>query len=64
MTDTDYTEIEACYLGGACGNDAMKWAIAFVQHMKKSDFVIDEDLIIGWFANAMAQSEPKHLTEE
>lgn len=64
MADTDYTEIESCYLGGACGNDAMKWAIAFVQYMKKHEFEIDEGLMVGWFANAMAQSEPKQLTEE
>lgn len=64
MTDIDYTEIESHTIGGVCGRDAMKWATAFVQYMKKHEFEIDEGLMVGWFANAMAQSEPKQLTEE
>ncbi len=67
MTDeTDYTKIKGNF-AAICGDDAMKWAIAFVQHAKKNAWKledIDEGLMVGWFANAMAQSEPVQLTEE
>lgn len=59
----DYTELGTSF-AGICGKDAMKWAVAFIQHMKKHNFEIDEGLMVGWFANAMVHSEPARLTEE
>jgi len=61
---TDYTEIESSKMAGVLGTDAMEWAKAFVQFKAKHDFVIDEDLMVGWFANAMEQSSPATLTDE
>lgn len=66
MTPTlkpDYTTMSLQF-PAVCGRDAQKWAIAFIQHMEKLEFVIDEDLMIGWFANAMAQMEPRIISEE
>ena len=33
--------------------DAQAWAEFFIATQKQTGFVIDEDLMIGWFANAM-----------
>ena len=49
---SDYTELGS-RLGGTCGDRADKWADAFCQHYKKHNFVIDKDLMLGWFANAI-----------
>ena len=61
---TDYTKIESCKLAGVCGTDAFKWAEAFQQIVVDKGLVIDEGLMIGWFANAIEQIRPETLTEE
>ena len=33
--------------------DAQVWAKFFLETQKQTGFVIDEELMIGWFANAM-----------
>ncbi len=41
-------------------NDAMVWAKEFVKTKKEMDWTlddIDESLMVGWFANAMAAQE-------
>jgi len=50
----DYSKMEAPELFEACGDDAKKWAQAFIQCTKNA--VIDEGLMIGWFANAIEHS--------
>jgi hypothetical protein len=54
--DPDYTAMGAA-LTSACGDDALKWATAFVQHYRKG-FAggIDEGLMVGWSANAIEAS--------
>ena len=52
--EVDYTKIEEHLLAGVCGDDAMKWSIAFVQiHEKNGSGPIDADLMLGWFANCI-----------
>ena len=34
-------------------DDASVWAEAFVQTVKDNDLVVDEDLMLSWFANAI-----------
>ena len=50
---TDYTKLKDPDLLKECGTDAAKWAKAFCQITEKNQCVIDEDLMIGWFANAI-----------
>lgn len=57
IKEIDYTELGSM-LGGSCGKDAMKWATAFIQYVKKYDLKVDEDLLLGWFANSMEQMQP------
>ncbi len=58
----DYTAIEGHLLGGVLGDDAAKWARAFCQHVKKIEGVdLDEDWLIGWFANAIEVSFDKRM---
>lgn len=53
---TDYTEIDECLLAGICGTNARAWAEAFQQIVVEQGITIDEDLMLGWFANAMEQA--------
>lgn len=62
--EIDYTAIPEHLMAGTCGKDAMKWATAFIQYMKKHDFKVDEDLMLGWFANSMEQMRVGPYTEE
>ena len=46
------------------GDDAMKWAEAFCKTVKDQKWSledIDEDLMLGWFANAIEVSHTKRL---
>jgi len=56
----DYTAMtEGNAMPEACGADAMKWAIAFCQHMRKNRWTatdIDEGLMVAWFANAIEEA--------
>lgn len=52
----DYTSMKAPDLLLAMGDDASAWAAAFCQHAKKLGHDIDEDWMIGWFANAIEHS--------
>lgn len=47
----DYTEMGAGEMYQAVGGDASKWATAFTQITKGR--TLDEDDMLGWFANAM-----------
>lgn len=47
---TDYTRLVGSELNKVCGDDAQKWAEAFVQICKDPS---DVDLVFGWFANAI-----------
>ncbi len=38
------------------GDDAQKWAQEFCKITKQKNLKIDEDLMIGWFANAIEHS--------
>lgn len=42
----------------SCGDDAAKWAAAFVAVIGERDSVIDEPLMTAWFANAI-ESRPR-----
>lgn len=64
MVDIDYTKVEPHLMAGVLGTDAMKWATAFCQAIEKHNTVIDEELMLGWFANAIEQMRPVPLTEE
>ena len=56
-TTPDYTKMQAGDLLQAVGDDAAKWAAAFVQHATKLGHSgIDERWMIGWFANAIEHS--------
>lgn len=44
--------------------DAQKWAKAFMDTKEKNNFVIDEALMIGWFANAIMTMNDKLKNEE
>ncbi len=53
----DYTAMNGPELLAACGDRANKWAAAFCQHAKKHHGLdIDEDVMLGWFANAIEHS--------
>ena len=48
-------------------NDALVWAKAFEQYKKENNWSleeIDEGLMIGWFANAMAAQEFAMIREQ
>lgn len=64
MTDTpDYTAMSSSDMLSAVGDDASKWAAAFVQTAEKLGHNgIDEGWMIGWFANAIEQSVAIRLT--
>ena len=51
---TDYTVMSRRHLLNACDIDAAKWAAAFMQYVvKHGPSYVDEDMMIGWFANAI-----------
>jgi len=56
----DYTAMNGSDLLQALGDDASKWAEAFVQHArrveKRGDRVLDEGWLTTWFANAIEHS--------
>jgi hypothetical protein len=53
----DYTAMTSSDLLQALGDDAGKWAAAFVQHAAKLGYLsIDEFWMIGWFSNAIEHS--------
>lgn len=51
---TDYTQFKDADLVHELGDDAEKWAIAFLQH--NPEVKIDPDIMRGWFANAIEHS--------
>ena len=51
---TDYTKLDGPGLLYACGTDAGKWAKAFCQ--RNPDANVGEDVMLGWFANAIMQT--------
>lgn len=54
MSEIDYTKLKEHELYDACGTDAAKWAAAFRQIAVKLGYSdMDEDWLIGWFANPM-----------
>jgi len=54
MKITDYSKFTAPELLEALGDNAQKWAQAFMQLSAGKE--IDEGLMIGWFANAIEHS--------
>jgi len=48
---TDYKKLNGPDLLHECDTDAMKWAEAFCQ--LNPDVNVDEDVMLGWFANAI-----------
>jgi len=52
-----YTELSGPELLEVCGDDAAVWAVAFNQHAVKLGYsAMDEDWLVGWFANAIEHS--------
>jgi len=51
---TDYTKLNGVDLVHECGDQATKWAKAFCQLNPKVN--VDEDILMGWFANAIEHS--------
>lgn len=56
--NTDYTTFDGAQLIAALGVDAQRWALAFVQHLRKDTNAYDneaalQETMIGWFANAI-----------
>jgi len=47
------TMIDPSRIASECLDDAEKWAEAFKQIVLDRGLIIDEDLMIGWFANAI-----------
>lgn len=53
----DYTAMEGPELLAACADKGIKWAAAFNQHAIKLGYQpMDEDWLMGWFANAIEHS--------
>lgn len=52
----DYTAMNGPDLLAACRDNAVKWAAAFCQHAKKQGHDIDQEWMVGWFANAIEHS--------
>lgn len=48
-----YREMSGPAIAAACRDDGAKWAAAFCEHAKAFGHDIDEDWMIGWFANAI-----------
>lgn len=54
---SDYTAMNGPDMLAACRDDGSKWADAFCQHAKKLGIEgIDQDWMVGWFANAIEHS--------
>ena len=53
---TDYTKFEGAELNEYCGDNAMRWAQAFLQVCPDPT---DEDAVFGWFANAIETAHDK-----
>lgn len=53
--EVDYTAMASHELIHACGDDAQKWAKAFMQAQAKHG-PFDEGTVLGWFANAIEHS--------
>jgi hypothetical protein len=51
-----YMEMSGPEMLAACRDDASKWAAAFCEIAKTKGLDIDEDWMIGWFANAIENS--------
>lgn len=76
MTEVDYTKLSGPELLVELGNDASKWASAFIQHAElllntntpdPFDLLRDHDWLTGWFANTIKHSVAvykRRLTEE
>jgi hypothetical protein len=61
----DYTKLDGHFLLSALGDDASKWATAFIQHAERLldtttpdpfDLLRDHNWLTGWFANAIEHS--------
>lgn len=55
----DYTLLSESELLNELQDDAHKWAVAFMQITK--DKVIDEGMMIGWFANAIETAHDSRI---
>jgi hypothetical protein len=53
---TDYTKFEGAELNEHCGDNAMRWAQAFIQLCSDPT---DKEAVFGWFANAIETSHDK-----
>ena len=54
----DYIAMNGPALLAACADDAAKWAAAFRQHAVKLGYSdMDEEWLIGWFANAIERAD-------
>lgn len=64
MTETpDYTAMKPGDMLSAVGDDASKWATAFIQTAELLGHRgIDEGWMIGWFANAIEQSHSVRMS--
>jgi hypothetical protein len=49
-----YRELSSGKMLEAVGDDAVKWADAFLEH--NPDCRTDHDVLVGWFANAIENS--------
>ena len=59
MDEIDYTRMDSAQLLNALGDDASKWAKALAQHMRRPSpgFDLSEDVLHGWFANAIEHAK-------
>lgn len=55
--DLMYQEMSGPEMLDACRDDASKWAAAFCEIARAKGLDIDEDWMIGWFANAIEHSQ-------
>ena len=49
----DYTQLSGPDLIHECGQNAAKWAAAFQQIVVDAGRTVDEEVMMGWFANAI-----------
>lgn len=54
-----YKEMNTQEFYAALGDDATKWAAAFRELVIDGGVTVDEELMIGWFANAIETAHDK-----
>ena len=59
MSKIDFSKVPDHLLGNTCGDDASKWAAAFMYRfgLYINQDVLDEGTMIGWFANAIEEAD-------